>query len=173
MSAADLLLPGVLLAVSAAGLAAGRPIFDDFCAGAREGIKTVAGILPALLGIMVAVGMLRASGCLTLVQGLLSPLVRLLGIPEETLPLMLLRPISGTGSLAVFRDILAEVGPDSFAGRVASVMQGSTETTFYTLALYYGVTHVRHTRHTLPAAMAGDLTGFLAAALTVRLLMGG
>lgn len=96
----------------------------------------------------------------------------LLGIPAETVPLMLVRPVSGSGALAVASDLMAAHGPDSYIGRVAAVMLGSTETTFYTIAVYFGSAGIVRTRHTVPAALAADLTGFLTAALTVRLLFG-
>lgn len=101
----------------------------------------------------------------------LEPVVGLARLPKEVVPLMLMRPISGTGALAIFKDILSSNHPDSYVGRVASVMQGSTETTFYTLALYFGVTAVKNTRHALSSAVVGDLVGFIMSAVTVTILM--
>ena len=102
-----------------------------------------------------------------------APALEALGIPQETAPLLLVRPVSGNGALAVASDLMSAYGPDSYIGRVAAVMLGSTETTFYTIAVYFGSAGVHKTRHTLPAALAADLTGFVAAALAVRLFFGG
>ena len=123
-------------------------------------------IIPALVALLTAVSMLRASGAMELLSRLCAPLFELLGIPPETAPLMLIRPVSGSGALAVASELMAAHGPDSTVGRVAAVMMGSTETTFYTIAVYFG------SRHTVPAALAADFTGFLAAAWTVRLFFG-
>ena len=106
-------------------------------------------------------------------SGLFAPVLELLGVPPETAPLMLVRPVSGSGALAVATDLMAAHGPDSYIGRVAAVMLGSTETTFYTIAVYFGSAGIHKTRHTVPAALAADLTGFIAAAFAVRLLFGG
>ena len=105
-------------------------------------------------------------------SGLCAPLLERVGIPPETTPLMLIRPVSGSGALAVASDLMTTCGPDSYEGRVAAVMLGSTETTFYTIAVYFGSAGIHRTRHTVPAALAADLTGFLASALAVRLFFG-
>ena len=173
MKGSDLLIPLTVGAVTVWGLIKGCPVFSVFCEGAAEGLRVVWRIAPTMFAIMLGVGMFKASGGLDLLTDFLVPFVGAAGIPKETVPLMLMRPVSGTGALAVFKDIIAAHGPDSFVGRVASVMQGSTETTFYTVAVYYGATRVKDTRHTLAAAAAGDLAGFLMSALTVALLMGG
>ena len=107
-----------------------------------------------------------------LLTSLCAPVLERLGIPPETVPLMLIRPVSGSGALAVASDLMTTHGPDSYIGRVAAVMMGSTETTFYTIAVYFGSAGIVRTRHTVPAALAADFTGFLAAALTVRLFFG-
>jgi spore maturation protein B len=120
---------------------------------------------------MVGVGVLRASGALDMLSFALTPVAALLGIPREVLPLTLMRPITGSGALAVFTDIIRIHGPDSPVGRVASVIQGSTETTFYTIAVYYGATRVRRTRQNLPACLTADLVGFVMSAAAVRLLL--
>lgn len=171
MSISDLMIPAVIGFVAVYGLTKRCRIFEAFVEGAGEGLRVVARIAPSMLGIMLAMGMLRSSGALELLTELLSPVLALLGIPKQVTPLVLLRPISGSGSLSVFKGIIDAEGPDSFAGRVASVMQGSTETTFYTIALYYGVTRVKQQRHTLAAAAAGDWAGFVMSALTVTMLM--
>ncbi len=147
-------------------------ILDAFTEGARENLKTALGLLPTLALLMLGVGMFRASGALEALTELLSPVTEVLGFPKECLPLTVLRPVSGSGALAVLKNILAENGPDSFAGRVASVLMGSTETTFYTIAVYFGATRVKKSRHALPAALAGDMTAFLLSSLAVRLFLG-
>ena len=169
----ELLVPLAIVGVLAAGLWSGQKVFDLFVEGAAQGLRTGAVILPPLVALLTAVGMFKASGALDLLTFALEPVARLLALPREVIPLALLRPISGSGALAIFQDILTTFGPDSYVGRVASVMQGSTETTVYTIAVYYGAAGIVRSRHTLPAALCADLTGFVASALMVRLLMGG
>ncbi|MCD7730605.1 MAG: spore maturation protein [Oscillospiraceae bacterium] len=147
-------------------------VFDEFLGGAEENLKTGIEILPSLIAMITAIGMLKASGAMELIAELLSPITSLLGFPEECLPLALMRPVSGSGALAMFESILGEVSPDSFAGRTASVILGSTETTFYTLAVYYGATKIKDTRHSLVSSLSADLTGFIFSVLTVRLFFG-
>ncbi|MCI8497189.1 MAG: spore maturation protein [Clostridiales bacterium] len=146
-------------------------VFDCFVEGAREGLSTAAGILPSLIGLMAAVAMLRASGALEALTGLIAPAAKALGLPEQCMPLWLLRPVSGSGSLAIMEDIIRENGPDSFAGRVAAVMQGSSETTFYAITVYFGAVGIKNTRHAVPAALMGDAVCFVMSALAVRLTM--
>ena len=171
MDFSDWLLPLVIAGILAHGFCRRVDLLAVFAQGAMEGLKVVLHIAPTMIAITLCVGMLRASGGLERIAAFAEPVVSLVGIPKEAVPLMLMRPISGTGALSVFKSLIAQYGPDSFVGRVVSVMQGSTETTFYTMALYYGATGVRRTRHTLPCAVAADLTGFLFSALTVRLLL--
>lgn len=132
----------------------------------------ISSLASVTVGLLTAVSMFRASGAMDALARLCAPVLNLLGIPAETVPLMLVRPVSGSGALAVASDLMASHGPDSYIGRVAAVMLGSTETTFYTIAVYFGSAGIVRTRHTVPAALAADLTGFLTAALTVRLLFG-
>lgn len=142
-----------------------------FWKAAKEGLTSSVQILPALIALITAVGMFKASGALDVITYSLRPVANLLHLPQEVIPLAILRPISGSGALVIFQDILQQYGPDSFVGRVASVMQGSTETTFYTIAVYYGATRVQKTRHTLPSALTADIVGFFMSALAVRLLL--
>jgi len=160
-------VPSIVAVILAAGLVRRVPVFDVFMEGAREGLATLLRILPSLIALMTAVGVFRASGALDLLCRALKPAAGLMGLPPEVMPLAILRPFSGSGGMAVFRDILARWGPDSRIGRVASVMMGSTETTFYTIAVYYGAVSVRSTRHTLPAALGADLAGFVFSSLAV------
>ena len=159
---ADCIIPLILCAIFLYGLLHGVNIFDSFLEGAKEGISTSFGILPALVALMTCIAMFNASGALDILTNALRP---------ETIPLALLRPISGSGALAIYENLLSNYGPDSFVGKVASVMQGSTETTFYTIAVYYGAVKVKKTRHTVPSALSADLTGFLMSVVAVRLLL--
>ena len=163
------LLPGLLLAaVGLYGLFRRVDVFDALVQGGKRGMKVMTGILPALVCLLPVMGMLRSSGALEAFTALLSPLLFRLGIPPETAGLMLLRPFSGSGALAMGSDILAQYGPDSLIGRTAAVMLGSTETTFYVLAVYFGAAGIQKSRHALPAALCADAAGFLAAAWWVR-----
>ncbi|MBQ3573081.1 MAG: spore maturation protein [Clostridia bacterium] len=155
-----------------AGLVKRVGVYDCFTEGAKEGAESMLGIIAPLVGLMVAINMLRESGALELIARLLSPVLNFVGIPAEVLPLALLRPISGSASLAIVTDIFRMSGPDSLAGKIASVMMGSTETTFYTIAVYFGAVGIKNTRHTLPAALSADLTGILLSAIVARLMLG-
>ena len=148
-------------------------VYSGLIHGAEEGLEALLRIVPALVGLLTAVSMLRASGALDLAARLLAPLLDRVGVPSELLPLMLVRPISGSAALGVGAELIGTYGPDSYLGRVAAVMLGSTETTFYTIAVYFGAVGVTRTRYALPAALCADLTGFLAAAWAVRLCFGG
>ena len=164
----DYLIPVLLAWAALYALCRRVDVFSALTTGAGEGLSVVLRILPPLVALLTAVYMLRASGALELLTELLTPVLTFLGIPPETVGLLLIRPVSGSGALAVGSDIMQTYGPDSTIGRTAAVMLGSTETTFYTVAVYYGAAGIRRTRHTIPAALAADITGFLAAAWTVR-----
>ena len=129
------------------------------------------GIIAPLVGLMVAINMFRASGALELISSALSPVLSFIGLPTDVLPLALLRPVSGSASLALVTDIFQTVGPDSLSGRIASVMMGSTETTFYTVAVYFGSVGIKNTRHTLPSALTADLTAILLSSAAVRIFL--
>ena len=164
----DYLIPVLLAGAALYALCRRVDVFSALTTGAGEGLSVVLRILPPLVALLTAVYMLRASGALELLTELLTPVLTFLGIPPETVGLLLIRPVSGSGALAVGSDIMQTYGPDSTIGRTAAVMLGSTETTFYTVAVYYGAAGIRRTRHTIPAALAADITGFLAAAWMVR-----
>ena len=164
------LLPAILLtAVGLYGIARRVDVFAAMTHGAKQGLQVAAGILPALVCLLPVMGMLRASGALEAFTALFAPLFRCLGIPAETAGLMLLRPFSGSGALAMGSALMEQYGPDSLIGRTAAVMLGSTETTFYVLAVYFGTVGIRKSRHALPAALCADLAGFVAAAWFTRL----
>ena len=165
-------VPVVVLAVLITGMARRVPVFDEFTAGAADGLHACVKILPSLVALITAVSMLRASGLLELLTAAVAPVARAVGIPSEIVPLALLRPVSGSGSLVMLGSLYTTYGADSLIGRVASVMQTSTETLFYTIAVYYGSVGVKRTRHTLAAAAGGDICSVILAALTVRLLLG-
>lgn len=166
------LIPLLITGLFGWGLCAGVDVFDCFLRGAREGLKTAAAITPALVCLLTVVTMFRAGGALELLTGLLRPLASAVGFPAEVLPLALLRPVSGSGGTALLHQLLGRYGPDSFIGRVGSVLAAASETTFYAIAVYYGAVGIRRTRHTLAAALTGDLTAALVSALAVRLLLG-
>jgi spore maturation protein B len=147
-------------------------VYPAFLEGAKQGFETGVRVIPPLVAIMVALGLLRASGALDAVAAALSPALEPLGVPASVLPLALVRPLSGGGALGVVGDVLRAEGPDSYAGRLASVMAGSTETTFYVLAVYFGAAGVTRYRHALPAALLADLAGMTAAVVVVQLLFG-
>ncbi|HET6305164.1 MAG TPA: nucleoside recognition domain-containing protein [Myxococcota bacterium] len=163
-----LLLAGLLLA----GVAGRVPVYESAIEGAREGLQVAARIVPYLVAILVAVAMFRASGALDLLIRVLDPVTSAFGFPAEALPMALLRPLSGSGSFAVMSEILKTHGPDSFVGLLTSTLQGSTETTFYVLALYLGAARVRDGRHALAACLIGDLAGFAGATAACHLFFG-
>lgn len=144
-------------------------VFSALTQGAGEGLSVVIRILPALAALLTAVYMLRASGALDALTALLAPALTVLGVPPETAPLLVIRPLSGSGALAAGGDIMRQYGPDSYIGRCAAVMLGCTETTFYTVAVYFGAAGIKRTRYTIPAALTADLAAYLAAAWAVRL----
>ncbi len=144
-------------------------VFDCFLSGAKDGIKNAVSILPALIALLFAVKLLTASGITESITAVCSPLLQKIRFPAEILPLCILSPISGSGSLSAFQDILAVYGADSYIGRVASVIAGATETTFYAVTVYYGAIGVKKIRHTIAAALCADIAGFILASFFVRL----
>lgn len=172
MSFTDWIIPLTISGIFLYGLCCGVDIFDCFLQGAKQGLQTAAQILPALVCLLTAVAMFKASGCLAVLTHAVQPLADRLGFPAEVVPLALLRPVSGSGAMALFNDLLQTYGPDGFIGRVASVLEGSTETTFYTIAVYYGAVSVKKSRHTLAASLSADFVGFAASVLAVRLFFG-
>ena len=165
----NLLLPLLLSGVGLCGLWRRADVYASLTRGAEDGFRVVLRILPALVTLLPAVAMFRASGAMELLSAWCAPLLDVLGIPSETAPLLLVRPISGSGALATVGELIRVHGVNSRVGRTAAVMLGSTETTFYTVAVYFGAAGIRRTRHAIPAALAADVTGFVVAALTVRL----
>ena len=152
----DWVIPCLLAGVAAAAMGRRTDVYGALTDGAAEGLRVLGRILPALVVLLSAVQMFRASGAMGL------------GIPPETAVLLLVRPVSGSGALAVGSQLMEQYGPDSYIGRVTAVMLGCSETTFYTVAVYYGAAGIRRTRHTIPAALAADAAAFIAAAWAVR-----
>ncbi len=146
-------------------------VFDAFCEGAYEGIKTCGDILPALVLLMVSIGMFRASGAVDALTKMLKPLCELLHFPSEVMPLVLLRPFSGSGAMAVYNEIAGATGANSFAERVAATLVGSSETTFYTIAVYFSAVKAKKSRYAVPAALAADCTAWIVCGITVYMFM--
>lgn len=165
-------VPAIILVIILSGFLAKIKIYDAFMDGAKEGLVTAFKIFPALVGLIVSVGMLRASGTLEIITNILKPLTSKIQMPSEVVPLALMRPLSGSGAIAVITDIFETHGPDSFIGRCASVMMGSTETTFYTIAVYYGSVGVNKVRHTIKSALIADFTGMIFAIIFTILFIG-
>ena len=166
----DLLIPLLMILTASVALAKKQDVYGALLEGGLEGLKLLLSIVPALVVLLTAVHMLRASGAVELLTKWLAPAARVVGIPAETLPLVLIRPISGRAALAVGADLMAVHGPDSLIGRTAAVMLGSTETTFYTISVYFGAAGVKKTRYTVPAALIADFTGFFMASLCAKYL---
>ena len=169
---AEYIVPLLLAVTAIAALRKKENAYDVLTDGAREGFQMLLTIGPSLVVLLSAVGMLRESGALEALSYLLSPALEFLGIPAETVLLLLVRPISGSAALAIGAELIAAHGPDSLIGRTAAVMLGSTETTFYTISVYFGSWGITKTRYAVPAALIADFVGFLAASWTVRLFYG-
>ena len=166
----DYIVPLILLSVSLLALHRRENGYDILLRGASEGMVLIKNILPSLILLLTAVHMLRASGAVEALGHMAAPVFRLFGIPPETAMLVLIRPISGSAALAVGAELMTQYGVDSQIGRTVAVMLGSTETTFYTISVYFGAAGIRNTRYTLPAALFADFVGFFMASFTVRML---
>lgn len=164
------IMPLIILLIIVYGLVEKNKVFDTFLDGAKEGIEIVLRIFPTLIGLFVAIGALRSSGILDLIINAITPIINLLKIPAEIMPLALLRPISGSASLAVATDIMSKYGVDSSIGLIASTIMGSTETTLYTIAVYTGCVGIKNIRFVLWAALAADIVGMISSVLIWRLL---
>ena len=168
----DLLVPGIIAGVSCYGMAKKVDVYEALLQGAAKGLEILLRILPALVTLQTWVAMHSASGALDLEAQALGRGLGKVGIPPETVGLMVVRPISGSAALGVGSELITTYGPDSAVGRTAAVMLGSTETTFYTIAVYFGAAGIKRTRYAVPAALCADLAGFFFASLTVRLFFG-
>lgn len=173
MELSKYIIPVVAAAVLVYGAIKKVDVFSAFCEGAKEGLMTCAEILPALVLLLVCIGMFRASGAVDALTALLSPLCRAVGFPAECMPLVLLRPFSGSGAIAIYNDIAQSSGADSLAERVAAILLGSSETTFYTIAVYFSAVGVTKTRYAVPAALTADVTAWIVCGAVAWLAFGG
>ena len=167
----EFMVPLTIFYIVGFGILSGRPVFDDFLDGAREGMKTVAGILPTLVGLITAVGVLRASGFLEALAEFLKSPASLLHIPVPIVPVILVRIVSGSAATGLILDIFKQYGPDSLEGMMASVMMGCTETVFYTMSIYFMAAHIRKTRWTLPGAPLATGGGISASIFLAELMV--
>ncbi|MBE0067537.1 spore maturation protein [Thermoanaerobacterium thermosaccharolyticum] len=165
----ELIIPVVLLIIPLYGLIKHVKVYEVFVDGAKDGINTMVKIFPALLAMLVAVGVLRSSGTLDALAKLIEPFTSKIGMPSEVIPLALIRPLSGSGSLGIATELIKSKGPDSFTAKLASVMYGSTETTFYVLAVYFGSVGVKKMRHSIIAGIAADIVAILSSVFYSRL----
>lgn len=163
-------IPLVLFFIPLYGYLRGVPVYETFVAGAEDGFKVAIKVIPFLVGMLVAIAIFRASGAMDLLAMSLNPLLRVIGVPGEVLPLAIMRPLSGGGALGIAAELISNYGPDSFIGRLASVMQGSTDTTFYVLTVYFGSVGVRRYRYALALGLLADISSLLAAIVICRLM---
>lgn len=166
----NLAMPIVILGIVAFGLKEKVKVFDTFLEGAKEGVEITLSLFPTLVGLFVAIGTLRASGVLDIIINFLTPILNIIHFPSEIMPLAMLRPISGSSSIAVATDIMKKYGVDSNIGIIASTIMGSTETTLYTIAIYSSCVKIKKTRFVLAAALIGDVVGMLASVAICRIL---
>lgn len=165
-----LAIPIIVLMIPLWGYYKKVKVYEAFTDGAKEGFQVAIKIIPYLVAILVAIGAFRVSGALDLLAKLLSPLTNLIGMPGELVPMAFMRPLSGSGALGIVSELVNTHGADSMIGRMASVMEGSTETTFYVLAVYFGSVSIRNSRHALPAALIADVAGIVSAVLVCHLV---
>jgi spore maturation protein B len=167
-----LAIPSVIFIFLVWGIVRKVKVYEVFVEGAKEGFNIAVRIIPYLVAMLVAIGIFRASGAMDVLIGLLNPITSLIGMPAEALPMVLMRPLSGSGSLGVMAEIMNVHGTDSFIGILVSTLYGSSETTFYVLAVYFGVVSIKRIRHALIAGLLADLAGALGALLICRWLFG-
>jgi spore maturation protein B len=165
-------IPGLIIVFLGWGFIKKVKVYEVFIEGAKEGFNTAVRIIPYLVAMLFAIGIFRASGAMDVLTAILSPVTSLVGMPAEALPMAFLRPLSGSGSLGLMTEIMKVHGPDSFMGVLVSTMYGSSETTFYVLAVYFGSVNIKNTRHALPAGLVADLFGMIGALVVCRILFG-
>ena len=163
-------IPVVILIICTYGIFKKVRVYEVFTDGAREGFHTAVRIIPFLVAMLVAIGVFRASGAMNYLSSLLAPVTNPIGMPSEVLPMALMRPLSGGGANGIMNELFKVHGPDSLIGRMASVMLGATDTTFYILAVYFGAISIRKTRYALPSGLLADLAGMLAAVFITNLM---
>ena len=165
-------IPFMFVGIVTFGMAKKVKVYESFTEGAKEGFTTAVRIIPFLVAMLVAIGAFRASGAMDLLTRVLSPITTKIGMPGEVLPMAFMRPLSGGGAQGIMTDLITNHGPESLIGRMAAVMMGSTETTFYILAVYFGSVAVKKQRHALPVGLLADLAGLLTAVFVTRLFFG-
>lgn len=165
-------IPLVLLVFLGWGFVKKVKVYEVFVEGAKEGFSTAIRIIPYLVAMLVGIAIFRASGAMDLLSAIVAPITSLIGMPPETLPMAIMRPLSGSGSLGIMTELMKTHGPDSLIGIMASTMYGSSETTFYVLAVYFGAVAIKNTRHAVPVGIIADVVGMLAAVWIVNLLFG-
>lgn len=165
-------IPALLFLIPLFGYLRRVRVYEAFVVGAEDGFKTAVRIIPFLVGMLVAVGVFRASGAMDLFVKAAGPLLAFLGLPAETLPLAVMRPLSGGGALGIAAELIGSHGPDSFIGLLASTMQGSTDTTFYVLTVYFGSVGIRRYRYALALGLLADISSLVAAVVVCRLIFG-
>ena len=163
-------IPFIIVSIVLFGAFKKVNVYETFTDGAKDGFTTAISIIPFLVGMLVAIGVFRASGALDLITNALSPITNKIGMPGEVLPMALIRPLSGGGASGVMNELFATYGPDSLIGKMASVMNGSTETTFYVLAVYFGAVGIKKTRHALPAGLIADAVGLITAVVVTNIM---
>lgn len=167
----DYIIPFLFLYIIGFGLLMKRNVYDDFIKGAKEAFKVVLDILPTLIGLMVAIGIMRASGALEALSGLVSPLTSKVNFPGELVPLVVIKMFSSSAATSLLLDIFKEFGPDSYLGRLSSIIMSCTETIFYTMAVYFMTAGVKKTRYTLAGALVATLTGVIVSTVLVNFMM--
>jgi spore maturation protein B len=163
-------IPIMILSITVYGAIRGVKLYETFVEGAKGGFTTAIKIISYLVAMLVAIGIFRESGAMEMLGNFMSPVTDFIGMPKEVLPMAIMRPLSGGGSAGIMNDIFANYGPDSLAGRIASIMYGSTETTLYTVAVYFGAVAIRKTRHAIIAGLLADAAGILASVYIARLM---
>ncbi|MDG5787654.1 spore maturation protein [Evansella sp. AB-P1] len=164
------IIPTIIAFVLISGTVKRVPTYETFVEGAKEGVKMSFSIIPYLVGMLVAITVFRASGAMEYFISLLRPFLQMIGIPADIVPLALIRPLSGTGALGMTTDLISTHGPDSFIGRLASTMQGSTDTTFYVLTVYFGAVGIRKMGDALKVGLLADLIGVIASIIIVTII---
>ncbi len=165
-------IPALIVFILTYAALKGVKIYEVFVEGAKEGFQVAVRIIPYLVAMLVAIGIFRAGGAMEMLGMLVGPITNLIGMDPEVLPLAILRPLSGSGALGVMSELVTTHGPDSLIGRMASVMMGSTETTFYVMAVYFGSVSVYRTRHAIPGGLIADVVGLIAAVFVTNLFFG-
>ena len=165
-------IPLMIMVFLGWGFARKVRVYEVFVEGAKDGFQTAVRIIPYLVAMLFAIGIFRASGAMDLLVTIISPITNLIGMPADTLPMALMRPLSGSGSLGIMTELMKTHGPDSFVGVLASTMYGSSETTFYVLAVYFGAVNIKKSRHAVPVGLLADLAGMLGAVVICRILFG-